>query len=133
MHTKIFILIAILYFTCSPCRIFAYNVEELSFISLDYNYIEQFKEDDNLNQLLDKYKSIYTTESYQYAECMLWCAYLCVEKGDNKQGKRLFNKSKSLFRRYGKGAFNGRYADNAALADEGEVFVRESAAFRTWL
>lgn len=108
MHRKIFILIAILYITCIPCRIFAYNVAESSFLSLDCNYIEQYYEDDNLNQLLDKCKSIYTTESYQYAECILWCAYLCVEKGDNKQGKRLFNKSKSLFRRYGKGTFNGR-------------------------
>ena len=107
MRRKIFILISILYIAFSHCRIFACNVVDSSFLSLDYNYLEQFNEDENLNQLLDKCKSIYTTKSPQYAECMLWCAHLCVEKGDNKQGKRLLDKSKFLFRRYGKGTFSG--------------------------
>lgn len=108
MRRKIFILISILYLAFSHCRIFACNVVDSSFISLDYNYVEQFNEDETLNQLLNKCKSIYTTKSSQYAECMLWCAHLCVEKGDNKQGKRLLDKSEFLFRRYGKGTFNGR-------------------------
>lgn len=108
MKRKIFILTIILFIHGIQCRTFAYSVTDSSFVQLYMKDNAQLNEDVYLNGLLDKCRSQYTSKSPQYAECMLWCAHLCVEKGDNIQGKQLLDKSKSLFKKYGQGSFDGR-------------------------
>lgn len=61
-----------------------------------------------MNQLLYEYESRYTVDSPEYAGCLMWCADVCVENRDNRQGKRLMQQSEDIFRKYGNGAFNGR-------------------------
>lgn len=108
MERKIFILTIILSVLGIQCKTFAYSVTDSSFVQVYLKDNTLLNEDVYLNGLLDKCKSQYTTKSYQYAECVLWCAHLCVENGDNKQGKQLLDKSKSLFKKYGHGNFDGR-------------------------
>lgn len=61
-----------------------------------------------LNRLLAQYSAQYTPRSPQYAECVLWCAYVCVKKGDNVQSKRALVAGRQLFKQYGTGCFDGK-------------------------
>lgn len=61
-----------------------------------------------MNDLLDEYKALYTASSSKYAECMLWCAYVCADKGDCKQAAQLVDKSDNIYKNHGNGAFDGR-------------------------
>lgn len=61
-----------------------------------------------LNQILSIYEDCYTSQSPQYAECLMWCAHICAEHGDYLQAKRLLSYSKRLFHNYGNGIFEGR-------------------------
>lgn len=61
-----------------------------------------------LNQVLSIYEECYTTQSPQYAECLMWCAYICAEYGDYLQAKKLLSHSKRLFYNYGNDIFEGR-------------------------
>ena len=61
-----------------------------------------------LNAILDLYKQAYTTESCQFADCLMWCAMICEENGDNKQALSLLNSSCNIFKLYGTGPFEGR-------------------------
>lgn len=77
-----------------------------------------------MNDLLEEYNTLYTTSSSKYAECLLWCAYICADKGDIKQAKRLIRKSTTIYKEYGKGVFDGRdtlaqifYHDVSALLE----------------
>ena len=53
-----------------------------------------------LNQVLSIYEDCYTTQSPQYAECLMWCAYICAEYGVYLQAKKLLSHSKRLFYNY---------------------------------
>lgn len=61
-----------------------------------------------LNQVLSIYEDNYTAQSPQYAECLMWCAYICAEYGDYLQAKHLLSHSTRLFHNYGNGIFEGR-------------------------
>lgn len=61
-----------------------------------------------LNQVLNIYEDCYTIQSPRYAECLMWCAYICAEYGDYLQAKHLLSHSKRLFHNYGNGIFEGR-------------------------
>lgn len=62
----------------------------------------------SLNQMLLKIQKAYTVQSPQYAESVMWCAYVCVKRGDNVQSKRLLDESSLLFKQYGDGVFDGK-------------------------
>lgn len=62
----------------------------------------------SLNRLLYAYEAKYTSYSPQYAECVLWCAYVCAKKGDNVQGLRALEAGQDLFKKYGNGCFEGK-------------------------
>lgn len=108
MKRKIFILTIILFIFGIQYKTFAYSVTDSSFVQLYLKDNTPLNKDVYLNGLLDKCRFQYTSKSPQYAECMLWCAHLCVEEGDNIQGKQLLDKSKFLFKKYGQGSFDGR-------------------------
>ena len=61
-----------------------------------------------LNTFIENTAQTYSYQSPQYAEAVLWAAHECLRIGDQIQGKKLLNHSKKLFRKYGKGPFNGR-------------------------
>lgn len=61
-----------------------------------------------MNELLFEYEKRFTKRSPQYAECLLWCARICVDKGDNSQGYKLMKQSEMLFSECGTGVFEGR-------------------------
>lgn len=61
-----------------------------------------------LNELLGLYEQRYSTHSPQYADCLMWCASVCSDKGDNEQAKLLLKKSNKLFKQFGNGPFNGK-------------------------
>lgn len=62
----------------------------------------------NLNNILSYYRNLYTENSYQFADCVQWCAMQCIRAGDNKQADKLLKKSDLIYKNYGKGVFNGR-------------------------
>lgn len=62
----------------------------------------------DLQALLDSIESIYSPHSPEYAEGVLWTSMILEQYGDYKQSQRLLNKSNSIFKKYGKGPFNGR-------------------------
>lgn len=68
-----------------------------------------------LNNLLHIYKTRFTAESPEYADCMQWCAYICSEAGDNEQAKNLLRRSSEIFKKYGDGRFAGRDTVNEIL------------------
>lgn len=61
-----------------------------------------------LNELLQLYKKRYSAQSLQYADCLMWCAAVCADAGDNELGKELLKKSNILFEKIGKGGFKGK-------------------------
>lgn len=61
-----------------------------------------------MNNLLDEYRTLYTESSSKYAECLLWCAYICTDKGDNEQAVQLVKKSDKIYKDHCNGVFDGR-------------------------
>lgn len=61
-----------------------------------------------LNEMLSLYQKHYTTNSPQYADCVMWCAMMCAQAGDGKQAKALLKKSCQLYKAVGTGPFDGR-------------------------
>jgi len=61
-----------------------------------------------LNQMLDNIAQTSPPRSTRYAQGLLWCAYICASKGDNRQGQTLLNKGLNLLSQYGTGVFDGR-------------------------
>lgn len=61
-----------------------------------------------MNEKLKLYEELYTRNSSQYADCVLWCAMQCALSNDNKQARNLLKNSDKLFSLYGQGKFNGR-------------------------
>lgn len=87
--------------------------DSLRVLSLKNNIQEQLEQKSTsiaplLNELLEIYKNSYSTQSYQYADCLMWCSSICADTGDNEQAKHLLERSNSLFEQYGKGIFNGK-------------------------
>lgn len=68
--------------------------------------------DISLNRLLSLYEERYSAHSLQYADCMMWCACVCAEFGDNKQAKKLLTQSDELYKQFGHGTFAGRDSIN---------------------
>lgn len=68
-----------------------------------------------LDSVLNIYELRFSVESPQYADAVQWCAYACMKAGDNRQAQRLLKESDKLFKRYGKGPFNGRDTINEIL------------------
>ena len=62
----------------------------------------------DMTQIRLIYKDVYTEESSQYADCLLWCAMICQNAGDNSQAGRLMKRSREIFKKYGQGPFDGR-------------------------
>lgn len=60
------------------------------------------------NEMLQLYENRYSTSSKEYAQCVMWCASMCVEAGDNQQAKQLLAKSESLFKKHADGIFDGK-------------------------
>lgn len=60
-----------------------------------------------LTELLNEYGILYGVNSTKYAECLMWCANICIEKGDNKHGKDLLERGRKKFKEYGTGKFDG--------------------------
>lgn len=60
-----------------------------------------------LNSLLQCYEDQYSAQSTQYADCMMWCAYVCYRLQDIPQAKSLLKQSTTIFNRYGSGPFHG--------------------------
>ena len=61
-----------------------------------------------MNEKLKTYEALYTKNSVQYADCVLWCAMQCALSNDNKQARNLLKCSDRIFDLYGRGIFNGR-------------------------
>ena len=61
-----------------------------------------------MNEKLKTYEALYTKNSVQYADCVLWCAMQCALSNDNKQARNLLKYSDRIFDLYGRGIFNGR-------------------------
>lgn len=61
-----------------------------------------------MNQMLDIYENCYGYESPLYADCLMWCAMICAQAGDEKQADYLLKHSDNLFKQYGKGPFDGK-------------------------
>lgn len=61
-----------------------------------------------LNDMLSLYQKHYTTNSPQYADCVMWCAMMCAQAGDGKQANDLLKKSCQLYKAVGTGPFDGR-------------------------
>lgn len=77
----------------------------------------------SLNRLLAQYSAQYTPRSPQYAECVLWCAYVCVKKGDNVQSKRALKAGRELFKQYGTGEFDGKDTINEIFSLDIETYI----------
>lgn len=69
---------------------------------------EQLNFEDEMNELLSIYRQQYSEACPQFAEALMWAAMVCVECGDNKQGRTLLERSDRLFKQYGHGPFDGR-------------------------
>lgn len=68
-----------------------------------------------LNYMLGTYEYNYTTNSSEYADCLMWCGMMCLEAGDNMQAKEAMNESCRIFKEYGHGPFEGRDTINEIL------------------
>ena len=60
-----------------------------------------------LNSILNLYNSQYSSNSHEYADCLMWCAMMCAEANDNKLAHQLLTESIKTFKHYGYGSFNG--------------------------
>ena len=114
MVKRIFLVVASLVFVVWAAK--AEIIEKTSSKLDKVEYIEDvIKSSDDavvlverLNQLLHEFQQRYTSNSMEYAECLLWCANVCVEYGDNEQGLELLRQSELLFKQYGEGSLGGR-------------------------
>lgn len=94
--------------------IHAKNTTLLDSITSVQNYILKSKQQGitdiskDLNQLLSLYADVYSHNSSQYADCLLWCAMQCAEVGDYKTSRELLTYSNKFFEKYGNGVFNGK-------------------------
>ena len=110
-----FFLFIIIPCSCTTCKASDIVVSDSSHVHLIHAFDNLSKKNNDIsslselmNHLLKTCESLYTTRSIQYAECLLWCAHICIENGDNKQGKELMLKSKQVFHQYGRGEYDGR-------------------------
>lgn len=94
--------------------IHAHNTTLIDSIASVQSHILAFKErglidiSRDLNQLLRIYEDVYSSNSSQYADCLLWCAMQCAEVGDYKTSRELLTYSNKIFEKCGNGVFGGR-------------------------
>ena len=88
--------------------------------------------DSYLNQLLDIYERCYGYESQQYADCLMWCAMICAQAGDENQADKLIKHSENLFKMYGTGPFDGMDTVNLIFCYDTKS-IMEYKSYRTFM
>lgn len=61
----------------------------------------------SLNSLLQCYSDRYSTQSPQYADCLMWCSYVCFQLHDVFQARTLLKQATNTFHHFGNGPFRG--------------------------
>lgn len=127
------ILIIILFFTSllSIHNIKASNACILDSVHNIKNRIENCKRAEvidiskDLNLLIEIYANEYSTNSSQYADCLLWCAMQCAKVGDLKTSKQLLDASTNVFFKYGNGRYLGRDTIHEILRLDIETLIAQ--------
>lgn len=100
-------------------------------VSIKNNLSSAIKENNDkvsfyLNELLSCYERVYTKESAEYAECLLWSSLICANALDFKQSDKLLSEAKDTFKKFGEGEFDGMDTINMIFMLDVESIINDA-------